>query len=141
MDPVHQKAGSSFHCQGHTQAFRLTDNCSTLQTELVAIYQALHHAKGQEHGHVVIHSDSKSSLQALRHKKPIDNVNLITSILGQLQWFQQQGRQVTLNWIPSHVGIPGKEWADEAAKAALRFREIQVQVPLSISQVKNGIRQ
>ena len=65
---------------------------------------------------------------------------LTTSILGQLQWFQQHGRQVTLHWIPSDVGIPGNEWADEAAKAALRFREIQVQVPPSISQIKNGIQ-
>lgn len=38
VGPVPQKSGSSFHCQGHTQAFSPTDDCSAIRAELAAIY-------------------------------------------------------------------------------------------------------
>lgn len=58
VDPITHKSESSFYCQGHrpTEAFRLYDNCSKLQTELVEIYQALHHAREGECNKMVIES-------------------------------------------------------------------------------------
>lgn len=130
---VTHKSGSSLLCQEHTQAFRLSD-CSTLQTELIAIHQTLHHAREGECDQVMIHSDSRSSLQTLKHVNTNDNATLITFILGHLQWFQQHGRQVTLNWVPSHMGISGNECANEVIKVVLRFREVQVHVTPSLSE-------
>lgn len=72
----------------------------------------------------------------LSRPKIIDNVALTTKILAQLQTLRSRECQVTFNWIPSHVGIPGNETCDEAAKAATRFNTIQIDVAPSLSQVK-----
>lgn len=124
MDPVSRKAESSFYCQGNT-SFRLSNKCSSLQVGLVAVYQALQHTRKFEHQHKVMHTDSKSLLQVLKHTK--------------LQVLLQDGRQVILSFIPKHTGISGNEWADESTKALLQIRELEVQVTPSLSQTKTCI--
>ena len=42
-------------------------------------------------------------------------------ILSTISEFQERGKEVTLVWVPAHVGIPGNEQADALAKAALLF--------------------
>ncbi|XP_071512741.1 uncharacterized protein [Panulirus ornatus] len=134
------RSGTAFHTQGHTSLWRLSNGCSTLQTELTAVSKALEHAATSHSKPVIIHMDSKSSVQALQHSRPKDNIKLVTSILAQLQELQRQGRPVTIHWIPSHVGIEGNETADEAAKTATRLNNIQVHVPVSLQQMKHQLQ-
>ena len=140
VDPKHHRSGAAFYTQGQTLRWRLSNDCSTLQTELVAISKALQHAATQHNKSIIIHTDSKSAMQALQHSQPRDNVHIITSILAQLQEFQSQNRPVVLHWIPSHVGIGGNDVADEAAKAATRSSSVHIQVPASVQQIKNHLR-
>ncbi|XP_071521480.1 uncharacterized protein [Panulirus ornatus] len=133
------RSGAAIHTQGHTRLWRLSNGCSTLQTELVAISKALEHAATSHSKPVIIHTDSKSSVQALQHSRPKD-IKLVTSILAQLQELRRQGRPVTIHWIPSHVGIEGNETADEAAKAATCFNNNQVHVPVSLQQMKHQLQ-
>ena len=42
-------------------------------------------------------------------------------ILSTISEFQERGKEVTLVWVPAHVGIPGNEQADALEKAALLF--------------------
>ena len=45
-----------------------------------------------------------------------------------------RGATITLNWIPSHVGLRGNELADTAARDAARGPEIQQHIRPSLSQ-------
>ncbi|KAG0714760.1 hypothetical protein GWK47_013502 [Chionoecetes opilio] len=121
-------------------SWRASDNCSTLQTELVAIQHALEHALHRREATVVIHTDSWTGLQALQQPHPKDNVRLITTILGSLQSLGAQGRRVRLNWIPSHVGVRGNEAADVAAKRVASGPSVTMHVPPSLQQLKAQAR-
>ncbi|KAK8372128.1 hypothetical protein O3P69_015531 [Scylla paramamosain] len=117
-DPDSGRTGAAAITRGAEVCERTPDHCSTLQTELVAILLALEHAQHRRERTVVLHTDSRTGLQALQQPYPSDNVGLVTAILGSLQSLAAQGRRVRLNWIPSHVGVRGNEAADAAAKRA-----------------------
>ncbi|KAK4328702.1 hypothetical protein Pmani_000898 [Petrolisthes manimaculis] len=103
---------------------------------LVAIQLALEHVHHRQEPTVMLHTDSRAGLQALQQLHPKDNVGLITTILGILQSIAAQGRQVKLNWIPSHVGVRGNETADAAAKRAAGGPQVTRHVSPSLRQVK-----
>ncbi|XP_076063282.1 uncharacterized protein LOC143038149 [Oratosquilla oratoria] len=71
-------------------------------------------------------SDHASTLQA----------EAIAVQLALLLKLHQQGRSVTLNWVPRHVGVPGNELADAAAEAARQRSEVDVVVPLNRNQLR-----
>ena len=92
--------------------------CSILNAELVAIERALQEIKllpsaSLPESHFVIFSDSKSSLQALNSYKPSEYYHCCQSIHNLLRSIPAR---VTLQWIPSHVGISGNDRADDLAK-------------------------
>jgi len=66
---------------------------------------------------LVIFSDSVSSLQAIAAFN-IDN-DLVQKFIKEYSVQTKQGKTIALCWIPSHVGIPGNEKADSAAKDGL----------------------
>ncbi|XP_045132191.1 uncharacterized protein LOC123516654 [Portunus trituberculatus] len=140
VDPDSGRTGAAAITGGTELGVRTPDHCSTLQTELVAIQLALEHAHHRQEPTVVLHTDSKSGLQALQQPQPSDNVGLVTAILGSLQSLAAQGRQVRLNWIPSHVGVRGNEAADAAAKRAAESSRLTRPVPPSLRQVKARAR-
>ena len=63
----------------------------------------------------VIFSDSMSSLQS------INGFNLDSDLVKKFlrAILSQNGKNIVLRWIPSHMGIPGNEKADAAAKSSL----------------------
>ena len=67
------------------------------------------------HGSVVtIHSDSKSSLQAMAsQKKTIPIIAKTQKLALQLN----NKFTVKFHWVPGHEGIPGNELADREARA------------------------
>lgn len=111
-------AGAAFVTQGTAYGWKISDHSSSTQTELAAIIQATRHAATRDEHTIVILTDSLTALQALQHDQPKDNIRLITTAVSLLDQLQQQGKQVKLAWIPSHVGIQGNEKADHAAKQA-----------------------
>ena len=108
-----------------------------MQTELVAILQALRYTEQHEIGPVVIHTDSLSAIQALQILKIKENKNLLSNIHLLLIKHKNQNRKVTLNWIPSHIGIPGNEEADKLAKQTNQLPHVQFIVQQSLQQIKN----
>ena len=70
---------------------------------------------GDEVRHLIL-ADSLSSLLAIRSFYP--SHPLVREIVQRLTVLAQTGKQITLCWIPSHVGINGNELADAAAKRA-----------------------
>jgi len=103
---------------------------SIFMCELTAIYLALNWIQDFKPLNTVIFVDSLSALHAIKGsiynvKKYIiyDIYNIITS-LGNI------GVNVTLEWIPSHVGILGNELADKEAKHSLSLDIIYVFNPI-----------
>ena len=128
--------GAGVFSTNFTGSCRLSNTCSTLQTELIAILKALEHSLNNGNGAVVIHTDSKSALQAIRKEDMKENSLLMSSIVACLELHKVQNGPVCLNWIPSHIGIPVNESADRLANESLRTDTIAIKVQRSLGQVK-----
>ena len=48
----------------------------------------------------------------------------------------RDGKQITMIWVPSHMGIHGNEMADHLAKEAIRHPEIEFNIPAEMSDLK-----
>ncbi|GFS98524.1 RNase H domain-containing protein [Trichonephila clavipes] len=106
-------------------SIRNPDHCSVFRSELIAISGALDHALNSYKDSIWILTNSRSSIQYLKNwPKIIDNTGL--DILSKLVGLGQR-KQVCLQWIPSHVGVPENE-ADELAGAAETSRNITARV-------------
>lgn len=107
--------------------FRLPKESSIFTGELYAIHQALVHIRNHTGSNYTICSDSMSSLASFSQIYPSHPlVSIIKQLLNQLQ---NLGTTVNFVYTPSHVGIPGNERADHAAKEA-------VQLPIeSVTQI------
>ncbi|GFU05694.1 RNase H domain-containing protein [Trichonephila clavipes] len=94
-------------------SIRNSDHCSVFRSELVAISGALDHAFNSYKDSISILAESRSSIQYLKDwPKIMDSTGL--NILSKLTRLDQR-THVCLQWIPSHVGVPGNEAADELA--------------------------
>ncbi|GFV05219.1 RNase H domain-containing protein [Trichonephila clavipes] len=94
-------------------SIRNPDHCTVFRSELIAISGALDHALNSYKDSIWILTDSRSSILYLKNwPKIMDNTGL--DILSKLVRLGQR-KQVCLQWIPSHVGVPGNEAADELA--------------------------
>ncbi|XP_045105294.1 uncharacterized protein LOC123500720 [Portunus trituberculatus] len=136
VDPNTGRTAAAFVCGEERHGWRTSDHCSTLQTELVGITSALLHARQHNNTHIIVYTDSMTSLQALRRTPVRDNVRLITMTRLLLSRLKDEGKTVTLAWIPSHIGIEGNEAADNEANRALTQDQPSINVSLSFQQIK-----
>ena len=115
------KTGESAACaviwENQVKNMRLPDKSSVYTAELAAIRMSLEVIQRSTDRRFVIYSDSLSSLQAI-HSFDINSVTVF-NILKLYTQLTDAGKQITLCWIPSHVGIKGNEMADMAAKAGI----------------------
>ena len=81
-------------------------------------------------------TDCKSALQAIQQHKIKDNKTLITDIKHLLTQHHLTNRIVHINWILSHIGIPGNEKADELAKTTKYIDRVQITLQPSRQQIK-----
>ncbi|WP_411025633.1 ribonuclease H family protein, partial [Salmonella sp. s55004] len=105
-------------CRGIVFSSRLPDAASIFSAEAKAILLALNYFEFTFHNHFVIFSDSKSVLQAIKNrnwKNPI-----ICQILQKFDLLYNTNKRIILFWIPSHIGIPGNDKADSAAKKSFK---------------------
>ena len=136
VDPVSNRTGAAVSSTTYTASWRTSDTCSTLQTELIAIKQSLHHSLDSRQGSTIIHTDSKSAIQALQHRRHAHNASLLYHIQHLIKQHHTQGRPVKLHWIPSHIGIEANDHADQLAKDATLSNIIHIHVPQALSQIK-----
>lgn len=99
--------------------FKICANISIMETELIAIAEALSYVDSTNLNRVVILTDSKSSLQHLaRCTSTFRGTPIAYSIIDTILKLQQKGISLVLQWIPSHIGIDGNEKVDSFAKLA-----------------------
>ena len=140
VDPDTSTTGAAVIAADFSACWRTSDTCSTMQTELVAIAKALQHSLDNHSSAVVIHTDCKSAMQVLQQNQIKENQKLISNVKSLLYQHKQENRKVTLNWIPSHIGIPGNEKVDTLAKQTKYINQVQITVQPSLSQLKHNTR-
>jgi ribonuclease HI len=114
--------------------------CTVFQSELRATQMACEHLCLHEHNNkdIHIHVDSQAALQSLvksqiTSKTVQQTVELIKELAVR--------HTVTLQWVKAHVGIPGNEMADKAAKAGSQSnRFTQMEICNSRTELKTFIR-
>lgn len=99
---------------------RLPAGASIFTAELYAIYTAVIFISKLP-GKYIIFSDSLSSIKSLKcvHRPCNYLISQIANAIVNLP-----PDKITLEWIPSHVGIPGNEQADQLAAQSLQLKQI-----------------
>ena len=110
------RTGSAWASGTLIGSHRLHDLFTVFSAELDAIRSSLLLIKRQNIKQAVICTDSSSSLHAIKSISSMSHpiVSHIRRLLAFLHSFH-----VIFLWIPGHVGIPGNEIADQAAKETL----------------------
>jgi ribonuclease HI len=124
-----------------TKIIKLNNEATVYQAELAAIKEALiwtsENSTNLSTPFVNLFSDSLSGLQAIT--KFVQQNPYIQSIQTQLI---QLKRTLTLNlfWIKGHTGIVGNELADALAKEATKKEQIDLELSLGPSYIKNQLK-
>jgi ribonuclease HI len=93
---------------------RVQQQITVFSTEQEAIIKAIWLTEGTQRDKVII-TDSLSTLTAFNGNNHTKNPKTIKL----REMMDRNRKQITLLWVPRHMGIPGNKQADEEAKAAL----------------------
>ena len=112
---------------------------STMCAELYAINKGftwlLLHKEILLTNQVVFLTDSRSSIEAMKNYMPKHQSHLINIIKNKGYDLTESNIKITIQWIPSHVGVDGNEMADEIARAG-HTNDHLIPAALDISDVK-----
>jgi len=119
--------GYAFVCGELEVGRRISRIASNYTAELLAIRDAIDHAENTNSRNVIIHSDSKSSIQAI--SSPYSKHPIVSMIQNAII---SSAKVYTLCWVPSHIGIAGNEAADIAAQNSVTSLPI---TPMSVPRI------
>ena len=114
---------------------RISADASIFTAELLAVRASIFHCRDIPGDCVTIFSDSRSAIMALKGHGSKNA--LVCQIQRHMAGLRQQ---ITLCWVPSHVGVPGNEACDRAARQALLQPDV-ARICLPRSDLKNLVKQ
>ena len=112
---------------------------SIFTAELGAIFMALNFFNEvyQAPMAVAVLSDSLSALQAVKNNCKSSREDVVKEIVVVCHQLITRGTDIVLHWVPSHVGVPGNESADRAAKqTAHGLGATALRLTLSFTDIK-----
>ena len=120
--------GCAAVCTLETRSAALPKHATICTAELWAIKLAQEIVENTQFINYTIYSDSKSALEAIKKYEPQNHIAAeITKTIHTLRTLR--AKLVSFCWIPAHVGIPGNEYADAAAKEAIAKEPTQATIP------------
>ena len=120
---------SDEHDIDYEHCARITDGVMVYSGEMTALRLALERAhqlsmsKGL--GRFAIFTDSSSSVKTLKSSESKSRPNLHTELIELIHTLSSD---VTIIWVPSHIGISGNERADQLAGKATMLPNIEMHV-------------
>jgi ribonuclease HI len=106
----------SVHMGSDTQS---TVYAAELQGTSLALQIAQEYAdESGEHRQIAIYTDNQAAIWSIAKAEGRSGAYILADIAQQVLELQNKGYSVTVRWISAHVGIPGNEAADQAAKEA-----------------------
>ena len=125
-DPATGRTACAWHAPqlGVTDSVRLPDDSDIFSAELLAISMAVQLVRRNLPDSACILTDSMGVATALNTGHSSARGGLVRNVVNSLEDLRSLRVSTLVKWIPSHVGIPGNEVADVAAKDALGLEEI-----------------
>ncbi|XP_055688216.1 uncharacterized protein LOC129792859 [Lutzomyia longipalpis] len=118
--------GIFFEQTKETISRKIKEEIPIYTVEMIAILYAIIMAIRMKKKKIVILTDSKSAILSLKNLK---SEKYYENIIHQIAK-KNPKIDITLQWIPSHIGIVGNDSADKAAKEGGKSNEIyQVEIP------------
>lgn len=103
---------------------------------MIAIILALQWVEETKPSKAVVCSDSMSSLTSILSGRSSSRQDLLEEIHQIIYKITQQKTFLQFFWVPAHRGIQGNEAADKLAKEATGAEHVELEVPLSRSEMK-----
>ena len=115
---------------------RLTDDVAVQTGEMVAIKMALENICQLEqtttHRRYAIFTDSLSTIDNLASSRSRSRPNLLSDMIDLLHNINSQ---ITVVWVPSHIGITGNERADQLANMGSKRQHIDIDVGVELQEM------
>ena len=112
----------------NVQKKSLPKTTSIYTAELRAIKEAIDIIDENQMDTNIIYSDSQSAIKGIREYNPTNP--LVMSIQEKIHEIKSnRNTSMQICWIPAHVGVPGNEYADQAAKEAAQAPPEDEDVP------------
>jgi ribonuclease HI len=118
INPTTVTAAVVVPTEGVVQTWKLPGIMTIFTAELYAIHEALLWAMQSPAEKFAVYTDSLSSVRLLMNKEGTLRNTYQALICSHLSAIKEQGKTLTIEWVPAHRGIPGNEAADAAAKEA-----------------------
>ena len=114
-----------------------------MTAELEAISEAIKHVANNHRADkkVAIFTDSLSSVQSIENPVKSARNDIIQTILDENKKAVINGTEITIIWIPSHVGIVGNDEADNLANIGRKDSEEIKDIKLGVKEMKSLIKQ